>query len=65
MIAWYSMSGMFLISEMSFKSQATTVLTIVAALTNGDIDNLMVGTKRPIYDRMAMIMMQPSSKSLE
>lgn len=47
-----SMSGMFLMyCECTSRANSSEKMTILAALTNGDIDNLMVGRNALFYDR--------------
>jgi hypothetical protein len=46
-----SLSGMFLIYCECISKSTNEKMTIVAALTNGDIDNLMVGRNALFYDR--------------
>lgn len=46
-----AMSGMFLIYCHCISKSTNESMTIVAALTNGDIDNLMVGRNALFYDR--------------
>ncbi|MFY8020333.1 MAG: hypothetical protein ACOVP1_04015 [Bacteroidia bacterium] len=46
-----AVSGMFLIYCDCYSKTSNEKMTIVAALTNGDIDNLMVGRNAVFYDR--------------
>ena len=49
-----SLSGMFLIYCDCVSKSTNEKMTIVAALTNGDIDNLMVGRNAVFYDRKGL-----------
>lgn len=49
-----SLSGMYLIYCKCVAKSTGEVMTIVAALTNGDIDNLIVGRNAVFYDRKGM-----------
>ena len=49
--AMVALSGMFLIYCDCVSKSTNESITIVAALTNGDIDNLMVGRNALFYDR--------------
>lgn len=46
-----SLSGMYLIYCDCTSKQTGTKMSIVAAMTNGDVDNLMVGRNAVFYDR--------------
>lgn len=52
--AMASFSGMFLIYCECRSKTANEKMTIVAALTNGDIDNLVVGRNAVFYDRKGL-----------